>query len=273
VTTVQLDEAGRVESVVMENDSQRMEVSYSYYATGLVEYATYGNGTRTFYDYYENQRLKQIRHEYADESGYLKDLSYEYYENGWLQRITETTPSEPRASARADDWYVTEFTYDNRGRLIHEFRDQGRGLRSEGFVYDLSYTYDQLGNRKTKVNHLTGETTKYTYDIEDRELYWSNSNRLMYYWTENAGQEIIEEVWYYYNNDGNVTRIVRHMTGDDRYRAPRFVYNGAGMVEYVTGETWSAIDELDWIEDGSGSEYALTNTEMTWAEARVALQS
>jgi hypothetical protein len=42
------------------------------------------------------------------------------------------------------------------------------------FLYDLSYSYDQVGNRTEKADHLTGATTTYIYDVEDREEYGSN---------------------------------------------------------------------------------------------------
>ena len=34
--------------------------------------------------------------------------------------------------------------------------------------YDLSYTYDSVGNRLTKTDNATGETTSYTYDAANQ---------------------------------------------------------------------------------------------------------
>ena len=54
-------------------------------------------------------------------------------------------------------WYGTEFIYDNRGRLIRETREAGQPRSGRiAFVYDLEYHYDQLGNRTSKTDHLSG---------------------------------------------------------------------------------------------------------------------
>ena len=115
------------------------------------------------------------------------------------------------------------------------------GLASSGFVYDLEYKYDQLGNRTEKIDHLTGATTTYIYDVEDREFYGSNSNRLMTYQVDDPSTGTLETVWYYYDADGNVNRIVRQYAGDAQYRATRLVYNQAGQVEYVVGQTCNEV--------------------------------
>ena len=265
---------------------ERIEVTYTYYLNNLVQYATYSNGTRTYYEYDNAERMTRMRHELADGSDYFKDVSYTYYANGWLATIFEQYGAA-RGGGRPDPepeaiepleagghWYGTKFIYDNRGRLIRETREGEVGMGSIIFLYDLEYSYDQVGNRTEKADHLTEAVTTYIYDVEDREEYGSCSNRLMTYQIDDPSTGDLETVWYYYDYDGNVKRIVRYIDGDARYRSTWFVYNTGGQVEYVVGEEWEAIEELGWkYNDALHLEYAVTTTEMTWDDARAYAQS
>lgn len=85
-STVTLDRAYRVSTVEMSNG---LEVEYSYYDNGLVEYATYGNGTRTHYEYDVAQRLTRMTHEVTATSESFKILEYDWYDNGLLEEIHE----------------------------------------------------------------------------------------------------------------------------------------------------------------------------------------
>jgi hypothetical protein len=63
--------------------------------------------------------------------------------------------------------------------------------------------------------------------------------------------------WYYYNNSGNVTRVVTNEEGTNNYVAHRMDYFTNGQaVEYVMGETWT------W--DGN-PEHAPTAYDVTYA--------
>ncbi len=281
-TEVLLDPAGQVESVNLINGADEMSVDYFYWPTGRVKYATYSNGTRTYYEYDAGQRLTRMRHELADGSEFFKDISYTYYENGWLWTILEQLGAlggaapggEGMGPASGQRWYGTTFTYDNRWRLIREVREGDVGLGTIAFFYDLEYRYDQVGNRTEKIDHLNNVSTAYIYDVEDRTLYGSNSNRLMTYRITDNDTGAFEDVWYYYDVNGNVIRIVRLADGAPQYESTRFVYNGGAMVEYVVGETWTAVEEVEWqYPDGGGSEYALTPELMTWDAARAYAQS
>ncbi len=289
-TEVLLDPAGQVESVNLINGADEMSVDYLYWLTGQVKYATYSNGTRTYHEYDAAQRLTRMRHELSDGSEFFKDISYTYYENGWLWTILERLGAFGGAAPGGGEggesggegtggafawqrWYGTTFTYDNRGRLIRELREGDVGLGTILFVYDLEYRYDQVGNRTEKIDHLNNVSTAYIYDVEDRATYGSNSNRLMTYRVTDNDTGAFEDVWYYYDVNGNVLRIVRLTDGAAQYESTGFVYNKGGMVEYVVGETWNAIEEVEWHEGGSAFEYALTPEPMTWAAAQAYAES
>jgi YD repeat-containing protein len=55
---------------------------------------------------------------------------------------------------------ATDYTYDHRGRLIYECRDQGG--------YLLVYTYDQVGNRLCKADSGANRSTFYHYEVTGR---------------------------------------------------------------------------------------------------------
>ncbi len=279
------ENAGRVASVVMVGAGQTLSVEYTYYPTGRVKYATYSNGTRTYYEYDAAQRLTRMRHELSDGSEFFKDISYTYYENGWLWTIVEQLPAlggarggESGGGAAPESgggrWYGTTFTYDNRGRLVREVREGDVGMGTIAFFYDLEYRYDRVGNRTEKIDHLNNVSMAYIYDVEDRATYGSNSNRLMTYRTTDNDTGAFADVWYYYDVNGNVIRIVRLADGAAQYESTGFVYNKGQMVEYVVGETWNAVEEVEWHRaPSSGWEYALTPEPMTWAAAQAYAES
>jgi len=75
-----------------------------------------------------------------------------------------------------------------------------------------------------------------------------------------------ETVWYYYDIEGNVVRIVRKYAAEGRFRSVRMVYNPQGLVRYVVGEEWS-LDPLTWQRPSASAttEYALTEDSYTWS--------
>ncbi len=83
-------------------------------------------------------------------------------------------------------------------------------------------------------------------------------------------QDVLDEtVWYYYDPDGNVTRIVRRRDLDRYYRSKRLIYNNSGQVQDVNGERRDEIDELEWHERPAHTTpvYALTDKALSWNDA------
>jgi len=132
-------------------------------------------------------------------------------------------------------------------------------MRTGAHPYDITYEYDQGGNRKKKIESTGGCNrieTVYHYDVDDPATYGSFNNRLMKYQTyescrvfEDFGyegscgtEELVSTTWYYYNSSGNVTNVVAEKA--DPYSAP--LYEGTRLeyarngraVTYVLGETW-----------------------------------
>ncbi|MEP0847063.1 MAG: hypothetical protein HRF50_09615, partial [Phycisphaerae bacterium] len=115
-----------------------------------------------------------------------------------------------------------DFTSDHRKHLTREVRDQDGQV-----VYDISYTYDPLVNRKTRIDAIAQQRVDYTYDTDyENPLdldYPTRHNRLVQY-VVRAGVDpnapVVRTVKYTYWLTGNATNI----TVKDEYYA-----GGAGV--------------------------------------------
>ena len=109
------------------------------------------------------------------------------------ETITESDPSGLLAT-------VT-FEYDTRRRLVHE-------TRTAQNPYDLTYVYDQGGNRMQKIDAVNNRLIEYYYDVGragTHGTYDSANNRLEYYETwDTTGQPspLVSTTWYDYNANG-----------------------------------------------------------------------
>ncbi len=225
-THAEAGSAGRVQSITRGGIS----VDYTNYADNRVHTAANGNGSRTVYSYFDNGRLQQIRHEWANDQSLILQLDYIYFADGLVRTITETGPDGPAA--------VTTFTYDNRNRLIEEERV---GTGPSPVSYHMLYAYDQGGNRLAKRDELANRDTFYHYDLEDEEEYKTRNNRLMYYEVY-ENMTLLERRDYEYDKRGNPTYIVRKLESEAVYHGYTLQYNKRGELWFVTEQTWT-LDE------------------------------
>lgn len=229
-TFVQYDVANRVQSYRRgPASSPIMTATYTYSPDDLVDTITFGNGASTHYSRDDARRITAIDHRNAAGTTFLK-LEYAYTADDLPASISESDATGILA--------VVTFTYDARHRLIHEVRQADPATE-----YDVAYTYDQGGNRLVKIDALNQRRVEYHYDLEDPGTYASRNNRLMYSETfDTSGQSSmwLGSTYYYYNESGNVTRVVdEDAVNFGSFAATRLEYakNGA-TVTYVLGETW-----------------------------------
>jgi len=225
-----LDVAGRVFFVRRgPGGAPLMTAMYTYYANGQVQSVTYKNGASIWYTYDNGNRLQQIDHKDWTFQ-VLHSLHYTYNKRDLPTLLTESGTAVPTAT--------TTFEYDDRGRLIGETR-----ISAGDDDYDISYEYDQVGNRKRKLDSIQLIDVVYHYDTDiDPEdpiqPYQSRNNRLMSYQTFDAGG-LDSTTYYYYNDCGNVTRVVTHEEGTHDYSSTWLQYARNGStVTYVLGESW-----------------------------------
>jgi len=140
------DILGRIETVT---DQQGQVTRYQYDELGRQKKVAYANGTETVYSYDALSRLTSVVNRQSGAAGAIIS-SHKYTLNAAGQRIK----IEEQGS-------VVEYGYDNLNRLTSEKRD--------GVVeLDDSYTYDPVGNRRTKA--ALGGNASYIYDANDRLL-------------------------------------------------------------------------------------------------------
>ncbi|MCC7292500.1 MAG: RHS repeat-associated core domain-containing protein [Phycisphaerales bacterium] len=220
----------------------------------MLERVNYGNGAHVEHEYDDDQRLLSVEH-YDAAAVLILGLGYQYNTRDLPVSITESNGGGTLA--------VVGFEYDNRGRLIGE-------SRTGAVPYDLEYSYDQAGNRTSKMDNVASLLTLYEYDVDDPVSYQSDNNRLMKSETYDvAGTPVlVSTTWYYYvvdrssysYDEGNVNRIVtvdHTLSGTPHYTCVRMEYDKAQRVSFMLGEEWD--------EDGPDGDSCPDNYTITWA--------
>ncbi|UCG88239.1 MAG: RHS repeat-associated core domain-containing protein, partial [Gemmatimonadota bacterium] len=108
----------------------------------------------------------------------------------------------------------------------------------------------------------------YHYDLENPGLYGSANNRLMYserFDISTGTPELISTTYYYYNEYGNVTRVVTKQAEPDpeerRYAATWLKYAANGVaVTFAIGERW----DWDGIEHHCPTNYTIDYAREFW---------
>ncbi len=260
--TGQVDDAGRLSEVTGPYST----AEYTYYDDDAVKKIAFGNEAYVEYTYLDNGWLEKITHDV----GTARDKTLEYF----YDEVGRTTAVEERGHLGGYTNYH-QYDYDPRGRLTYESR-YGTGVFSG---YDITYTYDNGGNRKSKRTQIAGQDdtfVTYFYDtdveIDGASEYGTLNNRLMYYVTSN-GAKPLETTWYYYNNDGNVERIISKSNGEDLYRGVRMEYDASGRLWRASGDQWG-FNWLPYSTEMPGDwRVMLTKDEYTWHDAQAYAQS
>ncbi len=146
------DQSGRMTSVTglnnistayMHNEAGKLKKSYEKVGAST-------NAYNTYYEYNDAGMLSHIRQETAANGTVLYDNSFVYDKNGNITEITNMDGSKE------------VYTYDLSSRLTLE-----QHLDSLGTVTrEISYTYDEMGNRLTKTQDSV--TTNYSYDAANQ---------------------------------------------------------------------------------------------------------
>jgi RHS repeat-associated protein len=133
---------------------------YEYWDNGLLKKMTYPNGAYAEYTYHAQRNwLVSLNHYKLGGTVLIAGFTYEYDPTYWGKNGTRTAMEEnvllPGEASRIQS--RVDYTYDNVYRLTGE-------ARTGSLSYTKSYTYDDIGNRLTKVENLT--TTYYHYDYQ-----------------------------------------------------------------------------------------------------------
>jgi len=241
VTEFEYDEAGRLVTV---RDALDQEVTYDYDLVGNRTSMTNTRGKTTTYEYDAANRLVLVTDPLS------RETAYDYDDAG-------------RRTSRLDaNAVTTTYTYDVVDRLT--------GINYGDTTPDVTFTYDELGNRLTMVDG-TG-TTEYNYD----ELYRRTSiedgqNNVVGYDYDDAGRLVeltypggTDSVTYDYDDAGRLTDVtdwlsnVTTYTYDDADRLTSTTL-GNGL---ISDRTYDGADRLTNLTNRDGgtpiSSYAYT---------------
>ncbi|AXQ31164.1 hypothetical protein D0B54_21885 [Solimonas sp. K1W22B-7] len=152
------DELNRLQSVT---DTQGKQTTYQYNARSQKTRVSLPNGTSSYWEYDDNGRITEVRHEKTATGAILGAYRYTLAANGQRMRLAER---DNEGATRTAD-----YEYDGLNRLTKESVTDHRDAAKS---YVTAWVYDKVGNRlsqsKTKGGQV--EVTSYTYDDNDRLL-------------------------------------------------------------------------------------------------------
>ena len=165
-TTYSFDNASRLTSL-LNPFSER--TTWAYDAAGRATTITLANGTRTTMGYDDASQVTLIRHSKSDDTQVAK---YEYSYNDAGVRTSVLEGNSDRVT----------WSYDNAWRLTRE-------QRSGDNAYDITYSYDPVGSRATKLTG--GVTTTYSYNAGDAVTAADAGGTLTTYSWDDAGNNTV----------------------------------------------------------------------------------
>ncbi|MDF2946157.1 MAG: wapA 1, partial [Bacillales bacterium] len=217
-----LNSENKVESILFTyGDAKQNKDTYTYSknADGTsTETTNYGSSPDNTSSLFSSSRLLDKANK-PKEIKYVKDgvefdkWSYDYDLNGNIDKETR-------------NGVLTEYRYDAINQLEKEIYSDGT---------ELSYTYDEVGNRKTKVSTVNGVSTTeatFTYNLANQIL------------TKNGFA-------YTYDDDGNLLK-------DENYD---YVYDAAGRLADVKKHDGTLVASYDYDENGLRTKKTLGNIE------------
>jgi len=165
-TTYSYDNASRLTSLLNPFTER---TTWAYDAAGRATTITLANGTRTTMGYDDASQVTLIRHSKSDDTQVAK---YEYVYNDAGVRTSVLEGNSDRVT----------WSYDNAWRLTRE-------QRSGDNAYDITYSYDPVGSRATKLTG--GVTTTYSYNAGDAVTGADAGGTLTTYAWDDAGNNTV----------------------------------------------------------------------------------
>gem|GEM_PF-4582401 len=179
------DKFGRLKYVysmdISSGVGNKKPTEYTYDIKGRRESIIYPNGSKSTYEYYENNNLKTLTNYVKDKE--VEKYEYSYYKNNAMSSKKETYDGVLQG--------VTTYEYDELVRL-KSIKEE----RNELPYREVTYSFDDSGNRSKEITTLNGvKTTKdYTY----------GAGNLLLGYTVTEGEKKTDEIKYEYDKNGNL---------------------------------------------------------------------
>jgi RHS repeat-associated protein len=207
--------------------------TFEYDAAGRRTALNYPNGVRAVYSYDAAGQLLGIIHTRTSDSAIVAKSTYSYDAAGNRTSMTDLVGTHG-------------YGYDDLHRLISASHPSASGLGAESFTYDAvgnrladhriggytydaanrlvenssyTYTYDADGNRTSKQDKLSAQTTTYAFNSENQLVGLTRPNG---------------ESWTYkYDRPG---RRVEKSSGTSPSQTQRFVHDGDNLLAVLDGD-------------------------------------
>ena len=179
-------------SIATYTDEEGVVYTYSYDSLGNITSVlnSEGKGDRNTYYYYDTDN---------DGVNDTADIATETYEDGTQCSYEYDSSRNLITETVIDGETTTVYTYNTAGQLITESEAPGK---------TYNYSYDDYGNVVSKLDS-DGNGDRYTYQYFDL----NNNSEYDNYEVSYESLENGEENWYTYNNEANLTRMVRKKNG------------------------------------------------------------
>ncbi len=192
------DKYGREKYVYSADISKGTEniprTEYTYDIKDRRKSIVYPNGAKSTYEYYDNNNIKTLANYVKKKDSAFSEIEYTetekyeycYYKNNTMKSKKETFDGILQG--------ITSYKYDELERLISTDEQ-----RNEENYRNISYSYDDSGNRIKETTDLQGVKTvkEYSYD---------NNNIFTGYTVKDKDGNIREKVKYEYDKNGNQTK-------------------------------------------------------------------
>ncbi|KXH87240.1 RHS repeat-associated core domain-containing protein [Sporosarcina sp. HYO08] len=163
--------------------NEAVQGTYEYFPTGEPQQRRYVNGVHTTYTYDDAQQMKTLK--VTKDTSVLLDETLGYDLNGNINAVTSSSGNKA-------------FTYDKANQLETQTINTAQ--------LNESYTYDVVGNRKSKMTVKNGTTTSISYDY-DANNRLASVNGQTYSYDANGNRTKDGQYTYVYNSFDQITSI------------------------------------------------------------------
>lgn len=225
------DSKGNIVTKTFDNDGRLVRVSsgidyaeYSYQNNDKISTVSYKNGMKEEYKYNKDNTIKTLINRNSDNS-IINSFNYIYDDSKNITSIEDSIG-------------ITQFSYDKMNRIKSVLEPLSDGVKKE-----ISYSYDNVGNRVGERSDKENETInkRYSYD---------SNNLLTNIDTEENG-DLLEKWSFEYDKNGNQIKykidnydkgILQHsLLGENRYDELNQLIESKTPDEVVVNNTYNAI--------------------------------
>jgi len=219
VRTYEYNDLGQLGTVKLNGDGI---ASYDYNVEGTIHSLEFGNGVTTNYDYNARDWLTTIN-TMGVEPIFQRFYDFEEISGNILDIYKGTSPSGE---------HLAHFDYDDLDRLIgvddDESYDDGGDV--PGYYHgDMSYSYDEVGNRKTKIEPDVKDPGEFVYHDY---LYYDDDYETMLPAEDAGTNRMASDGIHEYGYDENGNTIVKKEIGSRR--ATIYSYTEGNRLENVS---------------------------------------